>query len=68
MRQAGVLTWLKSYLTKRFPPKHKKQIEEWDFILAFEERYREEIDRYFEKYVGKYGKEGNRYRILNNEK
>lgn len=63
-----MLTWLKSYLTKKFPPKPPKQIEEWDFILVFEERYREEIDRYFEKYVTKYDKEGNRYRILNNEK
>lgn len=63
-----MVAWLKGGLRKRFPAKNKKQIEEWDFILVFEERYRDEIDKYFEKYVTKYNQEANRYCILNNEK
>jgi len=34
--------------------------------MVFEERYRDEIDKYFEKYVAKCQKEANRYQILNN--
>jgi hypothetical protein len=36
--------------------------------MVFEERYRDEIDKYFEKYVNDYHNEENRYQIFNNEK
>ncbi len=54
-------------MKEKFPPKRKKDIEDWDFIMVFEERYRDEIDKYFEKYVEKMkDEEGNSYRIMNN--
>jgi hypothetical protein len=67
-RPSDPLTWLKTLIASKFPPKPKKQIEDWDFIMVFEERYRDEMDRYFERYVDKYPAEGNRYQILSNEK
>lgn len=57
-----LITWVKT----KFPPKPKKEIENWDFIMVFEERYRDELEKYFEKYVTKQENEENAYQILAN--
>jgi hypothetical protein len=65
-KQSDVLTWLKTWVTNKFPAKKKKQIEDWDFIMVFEKRYLFEIDKYFETYVTKNETEGNKYQLLDN--
>jgi hypothetical protein len=58
-------SWAQSY----FPGKPKKAIEDWDFIMVFEHRYREEVETYFEKYLSldSDGK-GNRFKLIDHEK
>lgn len=33
----------KSFVESKFPGKPKRAIEDWDFIMVFEQRYRDEI-------------------------
>lgn len=36
--------------------------------MVFEERYRDQIEKYFEKYIAQKGEDVNKFKILNNEK
>ena len=47
-------TWMQKYkkwIKRTFPGKTAKEIEKWDFIMVFEERYKDEMEAYFHKYM-----------------
>lgn len=57
----------KDWISKTFPGKTPKQLEDWDFIMVFEERYRDEMEAYFVKYMNSVSK-GTQFKVIDHEK
>lgn len=57
----------KEWIKKAFPGKDTTPIERWDFIMTFEERYKDQIEAYFQRYID-FKEAGNDFKIINNEK
>jgi beta-xylosidase len=57
----------KKWIKKVFPGKPPKIIEKWDFIMVFENRYKDEMRAYFERYLTE-GQPENGFIIVDNEK
>lgn len=57
----------KEWVKKVFPGKNPKAIEKWDFIMVFEERYKDEIEAYFQRYIN-FSTPGNNFKIISHEK